>query len=273
MADDNFAGQPPTLNIKFKDHEAPMSVRPARDFFVNISNRIQDCSGQRLDPRLLSGIYTAALQNATGGGIVYREGKKLWVSHPQVINNNDIGSMINVTAPANQEVQGDLRQIIQMLTEQNVQLASILANTNEIASSASDNDDDDGAGGAAPPASRLRTGPREEYSNYIFGCVLKLVELADSLRWLNSNFRLDNTYVPLNYHRSVSLPAVINLVSASLGQDQSINPLAADVQERLQLQGRLDASVTANIDSLFPSHPLQARFEHLDIEGFTDLEI
>ena len=45
------------------------------------------------------------------------------------------------------------------------------------------------------------------------------------------------------------------------------------MQERLQTRGRLDASVTADIDSLFPRHPLQTRFEHLDIEGFTDLEI
>ena len=104
MADDTFAGQPPTLNIKFKPHEAPMWVLPARDFFVNISNRIRDCSGQTIDPRLLVGIYTAALRNATGGGEIFREGKKLWVSYPQIINNTDIASMINVTGQPNQEV-------------------------------------------------------------------------------------------------------------------------------------------------------------------------
>ena len=200
MADDNFAGQPPTLNIKFKQHEAPMSVRPDRDFFVNMSNRIQDCSGHRLDPRLLAGIYTAALQNATNRGCVHREGKKLWVSYPQVINNTDIASMINVNVQPNQEVTGDLCQIIQMLTDQNVQIASILANTNEIASAASDNNNDNGVGGAAPPAACLRTGPREEYSNYIFGCVLLPSEIANSLCCLMSNFSLDNKYVPLNYH-------------------------------------------------------------------------
>ena len=273
MADDTFAGQPPTLNIKFKPHEAPMSVRPNRDFFTNISNRIQTCSGQRIDPRLLAGIYTAAIRNATGGGEIFREGKKLWVSYPQVINNTDIASMINVNVQPSQEISGDLRQIIVMLQEQNVQLASILANTNEIASAASDNNDDDGAGGAAPPAARLRTGPRESYSNYIFGCVLCLTELADSLRCLASNFSLDNKYVPLNYNRSVSLPALMNLISAALGHDQILNPLAADIQERLLARGTSDTSVTADIDNLFQNHPIRSRFEHLDIEGFTDLEI
>ena len=120
MADNSFAGQPPTLNIKFKPHEAPMLVHPSQDFFVNTSNCIRQCLGQTIDPQLLAGIYTAVLHNVTNGGSIFREGKKLWVSYPQVINNTDIPSMINVTAQPNQEVAGDLCQIIQMLTEQNV---------------------------------------------------------------------------------------------------------------------------------------------------------
>ena len=53
MADGNFAGQPLTLNIKFKPHKAPMLVHPSQNFFVNISNRINNCSGQTIDPQLL----------------------------------------------------------------------------------------------------------------------------------------------------------------------------------------------------------------------------
>ena len=165
MANRNFAGQPPMLNVKFKPQEAPMLIRPSQDFFVNTSNRIRQCSRQTIDPRLLAGVYTAVLQNATNGGSITRDGKKLWVSYLQVVNNMDIPSMINVTAQPNQEVAGDLCLIIQMLTEQNVQIASILANTNKIASAASNNNDDNGAGGAALPAACLRTGPCEEYSN------------------------------------------------------------------------------------------------------------
>ena len=81
-----------------------MSVRPSWTFFTDKSNQILQHSGQLIDPRHLASVYTNALLNATNGGCITVDRKKLWVSYPQPIDNVDIPALIQANTQPNQEV-------------------------------------------------------------------------------------------------------------------------------------------------------------------------